>query len=123
MSELISIVPFNPSYIPCIALKARLEEVGIPCFIKNEFAAFKKMGGRTELQISSSDFERALPILKESNLYHPENISQPQFLIAFNSITKRFPIIKNLTMEMRLLIFTVFTLGLISVLVFYILNR
>jgi hypothetical protein len=122
MSDLITIAYYNSADAAVSLLKARLESEGIHCYVKNQFAAFRRGGGRAELQINSADYEIALPILKETGFYKPEeNIpdSFSPFLKKFDEKTKNIPLLKIFSKEMRLFIITLVILGTFSTLLYF----
>jgi hypothetical protein len=126
MAEFITIANYSPGDIHVVLLKKKLEEAGILCVLKNENAAYKEGGGTCELQIMDTDYEIAKTILVELGYYKKDQIQQQQqaasFFDKFNSATVKIPLLKTLSIEMRLLVSAILIFGIISTLLFFILQ-
>jgi hypothetical protein len=119
MAELVSILKYNPNDPKTALLLARFEEEGIPHVIKNEHAAFKRMGGSPELQVKSDNLERAIVLLKESGFSVPDEAEQNPFLKKFDVLSRKIPLLNKSSTGVRLLIFFILFAGIFTTVVYF----
>jgi len=66
-----------------------------------------------KLQVKESDVERAVAILKEGGYLKNEDAKPSKLLSIINIATSKIPIIKNLRIEIKLVIFLVLIASMI----------
>jgi hypothetical protein len=104
MAELVSILKYNETDPKTALLRARLDEEGIPFFIKNEFAVKYRS---PELQVMRSDLEKASMILSELNFDFETSYEQHPFIEKFDSFADKIPLLKSSPTEIRLFLILV----------------
>lgn len=89
--------------------KAKLESEGIEVYVKDEYTVqvnnfYSNAIGGVKLQVKSSDFENAHLILLESGYIKEQDYKPNKFLIKFDILTSKMPLIGRSIIELRLLL-------------------
>jgi type III secretory pathway lipoprotein EscJ len=117
MEDLVTVITFTfPNEMAII--KGRLESEGIECFVRDELTTqvismYSIALGGIKLQVKESDVERAVAILKEGGYLKNEDAKPSKLLSIINIATSKIPIIKNLRIEIKLVIFLVLIASMI----------
>lgn len=113
MENRITIITFTLPHQAHLA-KGVLESAGIEVQIRDELTAqvnnfYSNAIGGVKLQVKDTDFEQAQQILIESGFITPQENKPNKFLVKFDNLTSRIPIIGKKIIELRLLVvFAVF---------------
>lgn len=118
MSDFITIAYYNGANPRDILLKSTLEEMGIPCFIKNQFG-YSRKGNAPELQINISDFEKALPVLKDLGCSNFPKMHRFPLVKMVGDLTENMVLLNRLSVEMRFLIASIFIICILSIGIYY----
>lgn len=108
MDNFVTIMTFtHPTELA--VLRTRLEADGIECLVLDELTAqvnpfYSNAIGGVKLQVKESDVPRTIEILKEGGYIKEEDLHQPKNLIKLDNATSRLPLLKNLRVELRLMI-------------------
>ena len=99
-------------------IKGRLESEGIECFVRDELTTqvismYSVALGGIKLQVKESDVERAVAILKEGGYLKNEEVKPSRLLSSINKASSKIPILKNLRIEIKLIIFLVLIASII----------
>jgi hypothetical protein len=104
-------------------LRGRLEYEGIECFVKDEFSVqvnpfYSNAIDGVKLQVKQSDIENAIKILKANGYTVDEDVQPYKLYGKLDNVTSKFPLIKNLRLEFRLMIIIAIIVGFLAYLFF-----
>jgi hypothetical protein len=90
-------------------LLTRLDADGIEYLVLDELTVqvnpfYSNAIGGVKLQVKESDVQKTIAILKESGYIKDQDFQQPEILTKLNNATSRLPFLKNLRVELRLMI-------------------
>lgn len=97
-------------------LRGKLEAEGIECRILDELTVqvnpfYSNAIGGIKLQVRESDIQKAIEILKDGGYIKDKDLqSLPKNLSKFDKATSEVPFLKNLRVELRLMIIIAFVL-------------
>ncbi len=125
MNKFITIKTFNHPHELAI-IRAHLESEGIECFVENELMTqinpfYSNAIGGAKLQVRENDVEKALVVFKKNGYDDEANyIAPPTIVSKLNTITSRIPLIKELRLELRLMIIVALILSVLVTLIYFI---
>jgi hypothetical protein len=95
--------------IELAVLRSRLEADGIECNLLDEYTTeanpfYANAIGGVKLQVLENDVQRAVEVLKEEGYLKDEHLNHPDILEKLDKTTSRLPILKNLRVELRLMV-------------------
>jgi hypothetical protein len=95
--------------IELAVLRSRLEAEGIECNLLDEYTTeanpfYANAIGGVKLQVRERDVPAAVEILKEGGYLKDEHLIQPDSLDKLDKATSRIPVLKNLRVELRLML-------------------
>jgi hypothetical protein len=103
--------------------KSTLQGEGIPAFVKDEFSVQIIPLSSIVLMVAAKDEFIARQILQEHNFLEKSGKEIPEILQKLNTFTARLPFMKNMILEMRLLILAGIILWLAALpFLYYLLN-
>ncbi len=117
MEKLITLTTFeypHESYI----IKSKLESEGIYVFLKDELTiqadnfVSNAIGG-VKLQVRENDVDKATEILKLFDVHISQPYEPEKFVLIFDNLTKKIPVIGKISLANRGVILILFGLGLI----------
>jgi len=89
-------------------VRSLLESEGIKTFVKNEILSqvnpfYTNVGGGIQLQVMAEDSHRALEIMLNHGLIHPNDILAPKNKVPFQHLTSKIPFLKRFEPFYRLM--------------------
>ncbi len=106
--------------------KAKLESEGITVILRDEkivetYSAYSQAVGGIKVLVSKNDFTKAIHILIESGFIYTNRATTNSFILKFNELTSKLPIIGKSSYELRVLVTLTLLISsiLVPILIFY----
>ena len=123
MDKFVTILTFN-NPIELAVLRTRLEADGIECLVLDELTAqvnplYSNVIGGVKLQVKERDIKRTIEILKNGGYIKDEDLQSSKSLIKFDNATSQLPFLKNIPLELRLVIIVAIVISAVFGIIYF----